>query len=76
MKTRIKTGRFTKGLVVGALIGAALGLLAAPQPGRQTRNLIRRKTGGYASALRERFRKNGAVNGTADRAETHAKLSG
>lgn len=76
MKTRIKTGRFTKGLVVGAVVGAALGVLVAPQPGRQTRNLIRRKTGGYAGSLRERFTRNGAVNDTADRGESHAKASG
>ena len=76
MKTEAKTGRFAKGLVVGALVGAALGVLAAPQPGRQTRNSIRRKTGGYAVSLRERFRRNGAVNETADRAESNAKVSG
>lgn len=76
MKTETKTGRFANGLVVGALVGVALGVLMAPQPGRQTRNLIRRKTGGYGGSLRERFRKNGAVNEPADRAESHAKVSG
>ena len=75
MKTETKTGRFAKGLVVGALVGAAVGLLLAPQPGRQTRNLIRSKTGGYAGSLRERFRRNGAVNVIADHAESHAKVS-
>ena len=73
MKTETKTGRFAIGLAVGALAGAAIGLLVAPQPGKQTRNLIRSKTGGYAGSLRERFRRNGAVEDTADYAESHAK---
>ena len=46
METETKTGRFIKGLVVGALVGSVVGLLVAPQPGRQTRDLVRRKTGG------------------------------
>ena len=74
MNTGNKTGR-GKGLVVGVLVGATLGVLLAPQPGRQTRNLIRRKTGGYAGNLRDRFRRNGTVNESADRAESNAKIS-
>ena len=50
MKTDTKSGRLAKGLVVGALVGAAIGVLVAPQPGKQTRDLIRRKTGGYAGS--------------------------
>lgn len=72
MKTETKTGRFAKGLVVGAVAG----LLLAPQPGRQTRNLIRSKTGGYAVSLRERFPRNGAVEYTVDYAGSHAKDQG
>ena len=75
MKTVTNSGRLAKGLFVGALVGAALGVLVAPQPGKQTRNLIRRKTGSYAGSLRERFRRNDAVNGTADHAESYAKAS-
>ena len=73
MKTETNTGRFAKGLVVGALVGAALGVLVAPHPGKQTRNLIRSKTSGYAGSLRERFRRNGAVTDTSDYAESHTK---
>ncbi|MCI0784712.1 MAG: YtxH domain-containing protein [Chloroflexi bacterium] len=76
MKTETKSGHLSKGLVVGALVGAALGVLVAPQPGKQTRDLIRRKTGGYVVSLRERFRKNGAEKDTADRADSHAKVTG
>lgn len=53
MKSEMKPGRFVKGLAVGALVGAAVGLLVAPQSGRQTRGLIRRKTGGYAGNIPE-----------------------
>ena len=73
METETKTGGLTKTLVVGALVGAAVGLLVAPQRGKQTRNLIRRKTGGYASTLRARLRRNGTVN---DSADNHATVSG
>ena len=73
MNTQTKKGRFARGLVVGALFGAAVGLLLAPQTGRQTRNLIRSKTGGYAISLRERFRRNGALDETADYAGSQAK---
>ena len=76
MMTETKTRRFAKGLVVGALVGAAVGLLVAPQPGKQTRNLIRSKTGSYVGTLRERFRRNGAVKDTAGYAESHAKDQG
>ena len=72
METETKTGDLTKTLVVGALVGAAVGLLVAPQSGKQTRNLIRRKTGGYAGTLRARLRRNGAVSD----AENHATVSG
>ncbi len=71
MKSGAKSGRFVKGFVAGALLGTAVGLLVAPQPGRQTRNLIRRKTGD----LRGRFRRSSAVNGTANHTETHAEIS-
>ena len=73
MKTETKTGRLAKTLVAGVLVGAAVGLLVAPQPGKQTRNLIRRKTGAYAIALRARFRRNGTAN---DKSENHATVSG
>ena len=75
MNTGTKTGRLAIGLAVGALVGTALGVLVAPQPGKQTRNLVRRKTSGYVSSVRGKFRRNGVVNGIADYAETHAELS-
>ena len=75
MNSGTKSGRFVKGLVVGALAGAAVGLLVAPQPGSQTRDLVRLKTGGYVGNLRGRFRRSKPVDGTVDHTETHAEVS-
>jgi gas vesicle protein len=42
------------GLIAGVLAGTTVGLLCAPQPGRETRAMIRQKTAGCVSALRGR----------------------
>jgi gas vesicle protein len=39
------SGSFFQGLLMGAAIGAILGLLFAPQSGRETRELVRQKVG-------------------------------
>ena len=63
MMMRNKTGRFVAGLIAGSLTGAAVGLLFAPRSGRETRAMVRHKTGHYAGTLRERFGSCGATNG-------------
>ena len=75
MKVETKSGRLIMGMIVGALAGAAAGLLVAPQPGRDTREVIRRKTGGYVAILREKFRRNITVNGAEQPANSHAEVS-
>ena len=75
MSNGTKSGRFVKGLVVGALVGTAVGLLVAPQTGRQTRDLLRDKTGGYVSNFRGILRRSNAINGSADHAESQTKVS-
>ena len=55
-----KSGRRVTGFIVGAVAGVAIGLLAAPKTGKETREIIRHKTGDYAGTLRERFRRGGA----------------
>jgi gas vesicle protein len=35
------SGSFISGLLVGAVVGVALGLLFAPQSGKETRELVR-----------------------------------
>ena len=53
-----KTGRFVTGLIVGSLMGGTVGLLLAPRSGRETREVVRHKTGHYVGTLRERFGRN------------------
>ena len=48
----MRTGDFLAGLLVGALIGASLGLLFAPEPGEDTRERI--KEGARKAAERTR----------------------
>jgi gas vesicle protein len=43
MMSRDSSEGFLAGLVVGALIGAAVALLYAPQPGTETRRVVKEK---------------------------------
>ena len=38
-------GKFLAGVVLGALIGAAAGVLLAPQSGEETRKIVKQKVG-------------------------------
>ncbi len=49
--------KFLFGFVVGILTGAAIGLLMAPEPGEDTRNLIREKIDEYAEEGKKVFDK-------------------
>ncbi len=49
--------KFLFGFVVGLLTGAAIGLLMAPEPGEETRNLIREKFDEYAEEGKKVFEK-------------------
>ncbi len=53
------SGRFVSGLLIGAMSGIAAGLLVAPGPGRESRQIIRHKVGGHVDSLREKFKQNG-----------------
>jgi len=46
---------FLKGLLVGSLIGAAMGILFAPRSGKETREDIRRKSHDIYSKAREEY---------------------
>ena len=50
-------GDLLKGLIVGGLIGAALGILYAPKSGRETREDIARKTEELLSKAKEEYEK-------------------
>ncbi len=50
------TGKgFAAGLLLGALIGAGVALLFAPQSGEDTRRLIRKKARRFANDARDRY---------------------
>jgi gas vesicle protein len=49
------TRPFVSGLLLGALIGAGLALLFAPQSGEETRRIIRRKTKKLAAEAQDRY---------------------
>ena len=73
MTMRNKTGLFVTGMIVGSLAGAAVGVLVAPQPGRETRRLVRHKTGHYVGSLRERFRRSGGTNGAQEHTDSQVE---
>lgn len=52
----IKSGEFIGGLLVGALTGAVIGLLFAPEPGEELRGQIKER----ASDLKERAARTGS----------------
>lgn len=49
------TRSFVSGLLLGALIGAGLVLLFAPQSGEETRRIIRRKAKKLAAGAQDRY---------------------
>ena len=62
--------KLVTGLIAGAAVGAAAGLLFAPRPGKETRGIVanrtsdlRHKAGHYVGGLRQRMKKesNGKV---------------
>ena len=60
-----KAGLIATGIVIGAVAGVVAGLLLAPKSGKETRGMIKERFG----AIRERFRRDRAGNGTEE--ETH-----
>ncbi len=45
------------GLVLGAAVGAAAALLFAPTTGKQSRELVRQRTGKIAGAVKDRLKR-------------------
>ncbi|MDA1220241.1 MAG: YtxH domain-containing protein [Chloroflexi bacterium] len=59
-----KTSNFLTGLLAGAVVGAVAGLILAPKPGKETRELvgtrtneIRNRAGYYVENVRGRFKR-------------------
>ena len=61
------------GLIGGAAVGAVAGLMLAPRPGKETRNMVmtragemRQKAGGYMGTLRRRVRRGSGIEAVAE----------
>jgi gas vesicle protein len=52
----MRSGDFMAGILVGVLIGGALGLLFAPEPGEETRELVADKARKLKDAAAEKGR--------------------
>ena len=52
----MRSGDFMGGILVGVLIGGALGLLFAPEPGEETRELVAEKARKLKDAAAEKGR--------------------
>ena len=55
------SNKLISGLAAGAIIGAAAGILFAPNPGKETRQVVGAKAVGYIGNLRGKIKK---VRGT------------
>jgi gas vesicle protein len=67
------------GLVAGAIIGAIAGLILAPKPGRDARELVKSRTGvirnkaeTYVESLKERFKGKSNEEETGSGVEIHS----
>ena len=63
----VSRNKFVTGLIAGAAVGAAAGLLFAPKPGKATRQQVttragdlRQKAGSYVGTIRQRMQKGGS----------------
>lgn len=61
----MKTTRLAFGIMAGAVVGAAAGVLMAPNKGSATRKMIVRKSDDYVGALENRL--NNLINSFSDR---------
>jgi gas vesicle protein len=52
----MRSGDFVAGILVGVLIGGALGLLFAPEPGEETREFVAEKARRLKEAAAEKGR--------------------
>lgn len=47
--------KLVMGLVAGAIIGAAAGILLAPKAGKETRQMVRTRAGNFIGYLRQKL---------------------
>ncbi len=70
------SNKLITGLVAGALVGAAAGILFAPKPGRESRGIvgakageIRNKTGEVIGTVREKIKKSRSTDAVEEPSE-------
>ncbi len=71
-----RSNKLITGLVAGALVGAAAGILFAPKPGRESRGIvgakaerIRTKTGTYIGTVKQKIRKSRSTDSVEEPSE-------
>lgn len=70
MSNKEEFGGFGMGLLAGAAIGLALGLIYAPRPGAETRRMLRQRAADMAEVAREKVSAlRGKVNGEVEEVE-------
>jgi len=72
--------KIVTGLIAGVAVGAAVGLLFAPKPGKVTRRFVgiraRKMTGEYMDSLRQRTQRRSGVDAVEDSANGHVSAAG
>ena len=72
--------KIVTGLIAGVAVGAVVGLLFAPKPGKVTRRFVgiraRKMTGEYMDSLRQRVQKTSGVDVVEDSANGHVSAAG
>ena len=70
------SNKFVTGLLAGAIVGAVAGLILAPKPGRDTRDIVGARTNQlrtwadpYIGNLKERFKKERVAEAFDDHSE-------
>ncbi len=68
------------GLIAGVAVGAVVGLLFAPKPGKVTRRFVgiraRKMTGEYLDSLRQRMQRRSDVDVVEESANGHVSAAG
>jgi gas vesicle protein len=66
------------GVIAGALVGTVLGLMVAPKPGKETRQIVasragewRIKAGDYVGTLRQKIQRDAQANGVEELSNEH-----
>ena len=72
MSSKNRSGRLVTGLIVGSLMGGAVGLILAPRSGRETQEVVKHKTGHYVGALGERLKTTSLTNGAEEQEDAVA----